>query len=114
VRRLKSDDPCTRKSYLDNLEAFFECHNLLEKIQQIDREATSPLSPHQALELERIDDLRIQGMIQAERQCRKLHTRPYGWTPDLTRLMAEIKYWQLSLRQVEGKPVNARLMYRLA
>jgi len=114
ARRLKSDDPCTRKSYLDNLEAFFERHNLLEKIQQIDREATSPLSPHQALELERIDDLRIQGMIQAERQCRKLHTQPYGWTPDLTRLMAEIKYWQLSLRQVEGKPVNARLMYRLA
>jgi len=28
--------------------------------------------------------------------------------------MAEIKYWRLSLRQAEGKTVNARLMYRLA
>jgi len=30
------------------------------------------------------------------------------------RLMAEIKYWHISLRQAEGKPVNAWLMYRLA
>jgi len=52
-------------------------------------------------------------MIQAECQCRKLHTRPYGWTPELMQLMAEIKYWHTSLQQAEGKPVNARLMYRL-
>jgi len=115
ARRLKSDDPRIRQRYLDNLEAFFRTHLLLEKTQQIDSDANAmPLQPQQELELERLDALRIQGMIQAERQCRKLHTRPYGWTPELTQLMAEIKYWRFSLRQAEGKPVNARLMYRLA
>jgi len=53
-------------------------------------------------------------MIQAECQCRKLHTQPYGWTPELTQLMAEIKYWRTSLKQAKGKLVNARLMYCLA
>jgi len=94
ARRLKSDDPRTRKRYLDNLEAFFTGHKLLEKTQQVDHDSNSlPLPQNLATELERLDDLRIQGMIQAECQCRKLHTRPYGWTPDLTRMMAEIKYW---------------------
>jgi len=75
AHQLKSDDPRIRKKYLDNLEKFFTSHHLLEKIQQIESKVTSfPLSQAQVIELERLDDLRIQGMIQAERQCRKLHT----------------------------------------
>jgi len=52
-------------------------------------------------------------MLQTERKCRKLHTRPYGWTPELTRMMTELQYWQSALRQVEGKPYNVRFLRRL-
>jgi len=65
-------------------------------------------------ELEWLDDLRIQGMLQAEHKCRKLHTRPYGWTPELTQMMTELRYWQSALSQAEGKPYNARFLRRLA
>jgi len=98
AQRLKLDDPCTRKCYLKNLEVFFTKHHLLEKIQQIKRDLTTqPLQPHQEAKLKCLDDLWIQGVLQAECQCWKLHTQPYGWTLELTQLMAEIKYWHTSL-----------------
>jgi len=85
------------------------------KIQQIKRDLTTqPLQPNQEAKLECLNDLWIHGMIQAECQCRKLHTCPYSWTPKLMQLMAEIKYWHTSLQQAEGKLFNARLMYHLA
>jgi len=95
---LKSDDPRTRTRYLENLESFFTKHLLLQKLQQIKKDLlTQQLQPHHEAELEQLDNLRIQGMLQAEQQCRKLHTRPYSWTLELTKLMVEIKYWQTSL-----------------
>jgi len=113
--QLKSDDPRTCKCYLKNLEAFFTEHLLLQKIQQIKSDLlTQQLQPHQDAKLKCLDDLWIQGMLQAECQCWKLHTQPYGWTLELTQLMAEIKYWHTSLWQAEGQQVNAWLMYHLA
>jgi len=95
---LKSDDPRTCKCYLKNLDAFFTEHLLLQKIQQIKSNLlTQQLQPHQEAELKCLDDLWIQGMLQAECQCWKLHTQPYSWTLELTQLMAEIKYWHTSL-----------------
>ncbi len=85
ARQLKSDDLCTCKCYLENLEKCFTEYLLLQKLQQIEQDLTEQqLQPHHEAELERLDNLQIQGMIQAEWQCRKLHTRPYGWTPKLT------------------------------
>ncbi len=115
ARRLILDDPRTRTRYLEHLETFFAEHLILEKAQQLEIGIVNQsLQMHEEEELERLDALRIQGMIQAERKCRKLHTRPYGWTPELTRLMTEICYWRAVLRQVEGRPYNAWFLRRLA
>jgi len=40
--------------------------------------------------------------------------RPYRWTLELTQLMTELRYWQAVLCQVEGRPYNARFLWRLA
>jgi len=115
ARRLKSDDPCTRKCYLDNLEKYFNDHLLLQKVQQIETDLlTQQLQPHHKVELEHLDTLCIQGMIYAKQQCRKLHTRLYGWTPVLTQLMTELRHWHGILRQAQGCQINAHLMHRLA
>jgi len=91
AHRLKSDNPHMLKRYLDNLEKYFNDHLLLQKVQQIEKDLlTQQLQPHQEAELERLDTLRIQGMIHAKQQCCKLHTQPYGWMPVLTQLMTEL------------------------
>jgi len=53
-------------------------------------------------------------MLQAKCKCRKLHTRPYGWTLELTRMMTKLCYWQAALCQAEGRPYNARFLWHLA
>jgi len=72
----------------------FDEHLILQKAQQLEHAlVTQTLQTQHEEELEQLDDLHIQGMIQAEQKCWKLHTRPYGWTPELTRMMTELHYW---------------------
>jgi len=98
-----------------NTSKFFAEHLILEKAQQLENVLeTQSLQTQHEEELERLDALHIQGMIQAECKCWKLHTRPYRWTPELTQLMTELHYWQASLCQVEGQPYNVRFLWRLA
>jgi len=93
ARQLKSNDPRTRNRYLEHL-IFFEEHLILQKAQQLEHalESQNLLTQHEE-ELEWLKDLCIQGMIQAEQKCWKLHTQPYGWTLELTRMMTELWYW---------------------
>jgi len=98
-----------------NTSNSFEEHLILQKAQQLEHELESHnLLTQHTEELEWLDNLCIQGMIQAEGKYRKLHTQPYGWTPELTRMMTKLWYWQLALHQAEGKPYNARFLQRLA
>jgi len=54
---------------------FFDEHLILQKAQQLENElATQTLQTQHEEELEWLDALRMQGMIQAECKCRKLHT----------------------------------------
>jgi len=95
VRQLKTEDPQIVKKYLDYLEKQIMTHNLLNKTKTISdllhdqHNLTKTISN----QLDAIDTLRIQGMLQAEHQCCKLHTRLYSWTPLITHLIQTIKYW---------------------
>jgi len=115
AQRLKLDDPHTRNHYLEHLDKYFKEHLILQKAQAIETSLlTQDLQPHQEEELERLDNLYIQGMIQAECQCCKLHTWHYRWMLELTWLMAELHYLHGSLRQAEGRTHNAHFLYWLA
>jgi len=72
AHRLKSDNPRMHNSYLEHLIQFFEEHLLLQKAQQLKHEldSTNMQTQHEE-ELEQLDDLCIQGMLQAEHKCRK-------------------------------------------
>jgi len=75
ARRLKSDDLCMHQQYLENLEQFFAEHLLLQKVQHIENDLlTQTLQPHHKAKLEQLNNLWIQGMLQAECQCHKLNT----------------------------------------
>ncbi len=99
--------------YLEYLETFFAEHLILEKAQQLEIRLTNQSLQMQDEE-ELLDVLHIQGMIQAEQRCQKLHTRPYGYKPELTWFMTEIRYWWAVLCQVEGQPYIARFLRQLA
>jgi len=114
THHLKSDDPRMCSSYLKHLINFFEEYLILQKAQQIEHklESHNLLTQHEE-ELKRLDNLCIQGMLQAKHKCRKLHTQPYGWTLELTWMMTELQYWWAALHQAEGKPYNTRFLQHL-
>jgi len=67
MSHLKSDNPRMCNAYLEHLVNFFKEHLILQKVQQIeqDLESHNLLTWHEE-ELEWLDDLRIQGMLQAK------------------------------------------------
>jgi len=83
---------------VEYLEKHIMRHDLLDKTKDIANKLNqaSDLTNAIQTQLDNIDNLWIQGMLQAEWQCHKLHTQTYGWTPSITYLIQVIKYWQYS------------------
>jgi len=76
AHQLKSNDPRTTKCYLNYLQKHCENNNLFTKIKDMANKIKGPEDVTLAIQykLDKLDDLCIQGMLQAECQCRKLHT----------------------------------------
>jgi len=69
-------------------------NNLFSKVQEIGKniKGQEDLTPAIQYELNVLDDIWIQGMLQAEWQCHKLHMWPCSWIPEITQNITEIKY----------------------
>jgi len=108
------EDPCTVKN-LEYLSEHIMRHDLVTKTQNISDQVQDKMDLMDKIRqaLDNIDTLQIQGMLAAEQQCWKLHTRPYGWMPLVTILIQEIKYWRYALKQAKGQPYHARILFRI-
>jgi hypothetical protein len=61
--------------------------------------------------LEELDQLRVEGITQEDKQCRKLCMGNVPWSPDLQLCMSRIGYYQKSrLRYCLNKQVNSRTL----
>ena len=112
ARRLKCTDPRTVKQYLDYYEAFVKQHHLAERAFSLQTRAAYPLAAAEADEWESIDTLRIQGMLQAEKQCRKLRQGTIAWSPELQQSINTVTAWQLVCRSLRGVKVNSKFLHR--
>jgi len=103
------------KKYLEHLEWLILLHDLPNTTQALLDQLTGAqdLTAKIRDQLDKIDTLRIQGMLNAERQCHKLHSRPYGWTLSITILIQSIKYWRYSWTCKQGCPYHERILHWL-
>jgi hypothetical protein len=61
--------------------------------------------------LEELDQLRVEGIMQADNQCRKLCMGNVPWSPDLQLCMSRIGYYQrCRLRYCLHKQINSRTL----
>jgi hypothetical protein len=72
-----------------------------------------PLTATDAAEWESIDSLRVSGMIQAEKHCRKLRHGAVAWSPQLQQAIDMVTAWQLVCRRRRGVKVNSRYLHRI-
>ena len=73
----------------------FSKFSLATKVKLLEQRMVQPLSDTDATAYERLDKCRIQGMIYAEKRCRKLRMGGIPWTPELTRIRLTIVVWML-------------------
>ena len=71
-----------------------------------------PLSDAEAANFERLDAIRIRGMVYVERHCRKLKMGGVPWTPELSKIRLGIEVWKLVLSRLRGGLVSARTILR--
>ena len=83
------------------METFFSIYNkllsengLLCAAQTLARSINGPLNSLQQLEFERIDHLRVNLMLRAEKQCRKLKVGGIEFSPKVQHQRDRINLWK--------------------
>ena len=112
ARRLKTNDPRITKRYNKILKAYFRKYNLGSRVTLLQDKIKHPLEEEDANEFERLDNIRMQGMVYAERRCRKLKMGAIPWTPELSRIRNAIEVWQLVRKRMKGYQISARTIIR--
>lgn len=65
-------------------------------------------------EYEKLDNIRIQGMIHAENKCRKLKMGAKKWSVTFQKARDTILYYKLSRSKKLGKSISSRYLMRLS
>ena len=115
ARKLKLQDPRVVQKYLDELHSYFIQHHVYKRTTALQESwiPDTPLTDAQAKEYEDIDNLREDGMLQAEQHCRKFRTGKIPWSPALQHARQTITFWVLIRRRLRGCKVGARRVVRL-
>ena len=112
-RRLVMKNRESVKKYTARLEEFCEYHKLEGKIWELRNRVSSPMQPQDELEYERLDKLRMDGIKNAEKHCRKLTMGKLPFCPQTSRLRQEMVLWDLLLKQKRKKKVNVQKIRRM-
>ena len=73
---------------------------------------THPLKEEVLQEFEKLDKIRIQGMVYAETRCRKLTMGGVPCTLELSKIRNTIEVCQLVQKMVKGHQVSTRTILR--
>ena len=113
-RRLKLSDPRTVKKYLNYLHHFLHKHKVYSLINELRNKAENPLTMKQEHVYEKIDKLRVEGMLWAERKCRKIRVGHKQWSPKLQKSMDTVKLWSITYKSRLGLNISKRTILRLS
>ena len=79
-----------REAYIDRLEESFQESRILERLREIKRTATYPLSKEAADALEKIDKEMEAQMLHAEKKCRKFYANHYKFSPTVQKWLRPV------------------------
>ena len=111
-RRLKNEDPRIVNKFNTTYHKLLERHHLPSAISQLTSSYTSSLNPVQQIEYERIDKLRVQCLLQAEKKCRKFKTGNIEFSPTIQHQRNLIRFWKLILKRQQGHRIDTKYLTR--
>ena len=96
------------EAYLTSWLAFIKKHNLLHRAFDLHLMAPLlPLSEAQA-RYDTLDRLRVRGMREAEKKCRKLRMGKHFYSPGYSRAGATVMAWAAILARASGRKVDRK------
>ena len=114
-RRLTSTNPRAVHSYITTMKQHVTKHNLLHKIQRLQRLSdNNQWSDACIQEWETIDKLLSEARMASERKCKAKRTGQLPWSPALQKSGRTLLYWRLRLREFTSNNVNKRMCDQLA
>ncbi len=104
ARCLNMQLPQTKAQYLSLLEVYFLSHCLLPQLFQLYKDAADPSFDISSVgpQLEKLDQLRVEGMHFAEKHCRKLYMGTLAYSPTLTMWFNRKFLWSLVFKKLSG------------
>ena len=116
ARRLKCDDPRTVTAFIKLRLEHCRSHNLLNSLTHLQEDIhNGTIHLDKATEhLNLLDDIRVDGILYADRKCRKLRMGHIQWTPELQKVIFSIQYYRESWASLTQKrKVNSRTLLKL-
>ena len=106
--------PKIRNKYLKELEKYCKTHKILKRCKLAKSKISYPISHMSATELNKIDRLRKEGMLHAERKCRKLHMGAVDFSEEVNKKGKEMYLWKLVIKLKNGKKISRSKIKRTA
>jgi len=98
--------------YTELYSTYLQQNSLVQRAFRLQEIMTYPPSLSMTNEWEAINKLRVVGMQQAERGCRKFRTGAIAWSQTWQLIRDKIEVWALVRRHKEGKKVSSRFLRR--
>jgi hypothetical protein len=116
ARRLKNDDPRIVTNF--NKLRLEHCHSnkLLDSLISLQHGMHNGTVHLDAatVQLNLLDNIRLDGILHADRKCRKLRMGNIQWTPELQKIIFSIQYYRESWASLTHKrTVNSRTLLKL-
>ena len=115
IRRLKLEDPRIVQKFIQLRIQHSEKHNLDYIREELDRLLLQgcPIDEWSPI-FEKLDRLRVQGILEADRRCRRLKCGNIPWSPEVQQCMNRIGYLQACRRKlIFNKPIHSRTLQKL-
>ena len=113
ARRLRCDESRIWSAYNQRLVLYIRQHRIQAKIDHITNNVILSKEA-QRRALHAIDQVVTEGMISAEKKCRKFHKGNVPFSPQLSKVGLVIRLWSLVIRHHLGANINTRYVRRIA
>ena len=113
ARRLKCNDPRVVRTFNQYYFDFLRKHKLHERAFRLEADALYPLPRDLQKQAEQLDTLKMQGILHADKKCRKLRMGGVPYSKKYKQLNSAIGFWNEMLRRKQGNRVKSKHLQRL-
>jgi hypothetical protein len=114
ARRLSCAIPGAVFAYNNHLLTHIHWHNVLPRLHHLYATRDGKFNLQQQQQLEALDRIRVEGMLFAEKRCRKLAMGNVDFSPEVDMARKRRWLWQQVVKRREGKNISSSLITRRA